>query len=94
MNPTLYVHLGHGRCGSTSIQRFGSENRATLSALGVLYPSPAEIGLETENSAEANAEALYLKRGDVPWPLELISGYLARDEHPKVLMSSEWLHER
>ena len=91
MKQTLYVHLGHGRCGSTSIQRFASDNGEALSPLGVSYPSPAEIGLETTYKAKSNAQALYLKRRDVPSPLELIPGFLEREEHPKVLMSSEWL---
>ena len=91
MNPTLYLHMGHGRCGSSSIQRFAAKNKATLDELGVYYPSPAEMGIDTPYKANANAYPLYRLRQADPSPVDLLREFLERQEHPKVLLSSESL---
>ena len=59
--------------------------------MGVTYPSPAEIGLKTTCTAKANARPFYLAWRDVPSPLEPLARYLARQEHPKVLLSTDFL---
>ena len=89
MSATLYLHLGKGRCGSTAIQRFASENREALAAKGVSYPSEEELGVG-DHGRRANARTLYSlhPRGS---PHELLGGFLAANEHPKILLSSEWL---
>jgi hypothetical protein len=91
MNPTLYLHIGQGRCGSTSIQRFATEQRAALSERGLSYPSAAEMGLGDHHRGHAAAQTLYQMRGDAPVALAHLAGYLERQENPKVLLSSEWL---
>ncbi len=55
MKPTLYLHIGQGRCGSTSIQRFATEQRGALDGTRSLYPSPAELGIDTTNKGNADA---------------------------------------
>ncbi|QIA64456.1 hypothetical protein GT360_13570 [Vibrio astriarenae] len=37
--PTLYIHIGHEKTGTTAIQRFCANNREKLEEYGVLYPS-------------------------------------------------------
>lgn len=41
--PTLYIHIGHEKTGTTAIQNFCYENRDELRSKGVLYP---EIGYQ------------------------------------------------
>jgi hypothetical protein len=89
LSATLYLHLGKGRCGSTAIQRFASENRAALAAKGVSYPSEQELGVP-DHGRRANARTLYeLYPGGSSH--ELLGGFLAANEQPKILLSSEWL---
>lgn len=91
MKPTLYLHIGQGRCGSTSIQRFATEQRDALAERGLLYPSAAELGLGDNHRGNAAAQTLYQMRGNAPEALGHLAGFLERQEHPKVLLSSEWL---
>ena len=39
--PTLYIHIGHEKTGTTTIQRFFHDNRVKMKESGLLYP---EIG--------------------------------------------------
>ena len=91
MKPTLYLHIGQGRCGSTSIQRFATEQRDALAERGLLYPSAAELGLGDNHRGNAAAQTLYQMRGNAPEALGHLAGFLERQEHTKVLLSSEWL---
>ena len=34
----IFLHIGLGKCGSSTIQRFASANRAALRDAGVTYP--------------------------------------------------------
>lgn len=36
--PTLYIHIGHEKTGTTAIQKFFDENRDKLKKKGILYP--------------------------------------------------------
>lgn len=41
MQPTLYIHFGQQKTGTTSLQRFCTRNRKTLARdCGLLYPTP------------------------------------------------------
>lgn len=47
MQPTLYIHLGQHKTGTTSLQRFCTRNRAALARdFGLLYPAPCENSSE------------------------------------------------
>ncbi|QFT53790.1 hypothetical protein [Microbulbifer sp. THAF38] len=42
---TIYLHIGHEKTGTTSIQNFLAENRSALDSEGFIYP---EIGFQNE----------------------------------------------
>lgn len=58
MTDTFLLHVGYGRCGSTAIQRLGATRRDELRTRGLLYPRPADLGLDGRFDAGGNARAL------------------------------------
>ena len=50
MKRTLYIHIGHAKCGSSTIQRFLSENRLQLLKFNFLYPQTFSSTFHSEIS--------------------------------------------
>jgi hypothetical protein len=88
MAQTVYLHIGHGRCGSTSIQNFAGRERTELAARGLVYPSDTEMGFPV--CVGGNAQAIYKARRQ-PGTLELVKDYLDGQPQTNFLLSSEWL---
>ncbi len=57
MPRTLYLHIGSHKTGSTSIQRFLAQNRATLTERGISYPTGAnDVNLNGALGAAATTD--------------------------------------
>lgn len=80
--PSLLIHAGIHRTGSTSLQRFLAENRAALAARGVAYPGGA---------ANHQGLAWALKRGEsgAAEVLALAAAALAETGAELVVLSGE-----
>lgn len=89
---TVYLHVGAGRCGSSSIQRFAVANRSVLAQRGILYPDPVEMGLPAARGKRRdNAWMLYSAWKAGADPLPRLSRYLDEREDRRFLLSSEFL---
>jgi hypothetical protein len=88
---TVYLHVGHGRCGSSSIQHFAEQHRSTLAERGLCYPSSIEMGFPSTISAGGNAQALWEMRRERKRAIEMVASYLDQVTTPRVLLSSEFL---
>lgn len=59
MITTAFLHIGHGKTGSTAIQRTFADHRATLDARGYLYPrSPGRTNHVLANAFVRSDESL------------------------------------
>src|SRR4051794_17770264 len=87
----VYLHVGNGRCGSTAIQDFGSQQRVALAQRGLCYPTPAELGfpeLADEGGNASVIRALKASRGEV---IATIADRLQAHGADRFLLSSEYL---
>jgi hypothetical protein len=92
MDRVVYLHIGHGRCGSSSIQRFGEQNRSALRQQGLDYPHGSEMGFPEELArVGGNAQPIFEARREGSAPLELVADYLDRTSYSRYLLSSEYL---
>jgi hypothetical protein len=56
--PRLFLHIGTHKTGTTSLQRFLTDNRAVLRRQGLLYPDPATGGFGTRYAHHQVAHAI------------------------------------
>ena len=81
--PTLCLHVGYGKTGSTAIQAWLLSQRSALEAAGVAYPIPKE-GVGDSGNGSLLVEAL-AQPTEKPWWLEElqpgIQGVLFSREH-------------
>lgn len=89
---TVYLHIGHGRCGSTSIQQFGARNRSALRERGIAYPSAVEMGYPAELDQGGNAQPIFELRKQSGVALDTLGNYLRESDDPSLLLSSEYLY--
>lgn len=88
MTRTLYLHVGDGRCGSSSIQRLGANQRAALLERGVDYPTATSMGFETKWEHGGNGRVIAQLDED---PVPRVAGYLAASNAERFLISAEHL---
>ncbi len=50
MNPTVYLHIGMNKTGTTAIQRFFSKHQSVLKDYGLLYPSTGHTGSSSHSA--------------------------------------------
>jgi hypothetical protein len=92
MTQTVYLHIGHGRCGSSSIQVFARNNREALAKRGILYPSGVDIGFQEPLALRGgNAQVIYQSDQDAEAKREMVGRYLDAREDERILFSSEYL---
>ena len=58
MKPTLYIHIGRPKTGSTALQHFLMKNRQALLAQGILYPLTGSYQLSSHLFAYAYSESM------------------------------------
>jgi hypothetical protein len=63
---TVYVHIGTGKTGSTSLQNFLFENRETLLNQGILYPLSGINYRSISSSSQRSHNNLYQALNKVP----------------------------
>lgn len=83
---TLYVHIGRGKAGSSTIQKFAFDNRAALRRLGLIYP---DIGRFRSGHLPLS-RALHSGQSD-QLPLQQFRTELLANPTAKFLISSEHL---
>ncbi|UGS35132.1 hypothetical protein [Capillimicrobium parvum] len=88
MDRTVYLHVGHGRCGSSSIQTFADVQREALAGRGVFYPSPLDMGFSREAARAGNGRALVVSE-DTDAAVALYTEHIGATEAPRVLLSAE-----
>jgi hypothetical protein len=88
MDKTVYLHIGWGRCGSSSIQHFALNNRAALRTRGVYYPVAEEMALPPTRGG--NGQVLKPPTG---WRTRIdhVAAAIAKVPDKTLLMSSEFL---
>lgn len=86
----MYLHVGDGRCGSSSIQRLCADQRAALRERGLDYPSAQELGFGPEWAHGGNGRGLALSE-DEEAATSQVADYLADAEAERVLISAEHL---
>lgn len=86
----IYLHIGRGKAGSTSIQEFLANQRVTLSRHGVAVP---EIRLVNDCANELIAAQRSGGAGDKPRSLGEIRRILDNNADKTILLSGEFLFE-
>jgi hypothetical protein len=86
----VYLHVGDGRCGSSSIQRLCADQRAALRERGLDYPSAQDMGFGPEWAHGGNGRAVALSE-DEDAAIGLVAGYLAAADADRFLISAEHL---
>lgn len=95
--PTIFLHIGMNKTGTTSIQSFLSSHRAQLKEAGILYPKAGEMGgahykLSTAMgfSHGAAAPSLELQQLKKAFLAELKS----RNYHAVIFSSEDWVLDK
>lgn len=73
--PTLFLHVGPGKTGTSAIQKWLRDHRAQLREDGYFYPLPEQMGL-FEGNASSLAQAL-LSPGEASDLRSIAAGYAA-----------------
>jgi hypothetical protein len=90
MTPTLFLHVGYGRCGSTAIQDLAAERRDELRARGLLYLRPSDLGLDPQFDRGGNGRAL--AQADDPGAVaDRMAEHVGAAGCPTTLISAEQL---
>lgn len=93
LDKTLYLHIGFGKTGTSSLQSFFARNQERLSGLGVYYPSTGRDGLDAHHyiatAARPGGGTGY--DTDRSWEdyVALLREEIAGRPEPNVLISSE-----
>lgn len=90
MDRVLYLHVGDGRCGSSSIQRLCADQRAAFRERGLDYPSAEEMGFGPEWAHGGNGRGLALS-DDSRAAVEMVADYLSSSPLRRALISAEQL---
>lgn len=84
---TIWLHIGLGKTGTKTIQRFLKKNRRPLRALGYLYPDPGAGGNAHYNLAYQLLHPRKLKPGRKTW--EDMARLAAENPRKTILLSAE-----
>lgn len=84
---TIWLHIGLGKTGTKTIQRFLKWNRRELRALGYLYPDPGAGGNAHYNLAYQLLQPKKLRPGRKTW--EDIARLTAENPQKTLLLSAE-----
>lgn len=90
MKRTLYIHIGHAKCGSSTIQRFLSENRLQLLKFNFLYPQTFSSTFHSEISPVFWKNARLDDRSE--GYLNTIMDEIDKSPAENVVISSETFH--
>jgi len=90
---TLYLHIGYGKTGTSSLQSFFARNMARLASLGVYYPFTGRGGLDGHHfiatAARPGGGTGYDTKLDWPGYFSYLKNEVASRPEPKILISSE-----
>lgn len=78
----IFIHIGHGKTGSSAIQSFLAKNRDLLLKYGVNYPEHESFGKALENKISSGNGGL------------LLTNFKFKENEDKYLLSSESLYGR
>lgn len=87
MTKNVYFHIGHAKCGSSSIQRFCDQNRERLLADGYFYPSFSDLPFHGEMSPTFYKYANQIDRSTAY--VESVIQDIKNTPVPNVILSSE-----
>ena len=87
MTKNVYFHIGHAKCGSSSIQRFCDQNRERLLADGFFYPPISDLPFHGQMSPTFYKSANQIDRSSVF--VESVIRDIKNTPVPNVILSSE-----
>ena len=87
MTKNVYFHIGHAKCGSSSIQRFCDQNREQLLADGFYYPSISDLPFHGEMSPTFYKSANQIDRSSAF--VDSVLREIKNTPAPNVILSSE-----
>lgn len=89
--PVIYIHIGIGKTGTTSLQAFFNHNRTNFAAMGLLYPKTGRTNALAHHEAVwqlgCDPSLLEIKPNPGLWPALLDE--INQSGAEKVLLSSE-----
>ncbi|WP_425090703.1 hypothetical protein [Tropicimonas sp. S265A] len=88
--PTVYLHIGHSKTGTSAIQNLFTLNRDTLQTMGICYPDHRDVR-EAEAGKISSGNILW-RSGDVTALAEEILDNLKRNPgYARYVFSSEYM---